>query len=214
MSTVTDEMVEAAWAIIRSCGAPVGAGDGNTYIPHPPSKADVLRALEAAEAVRAKNKAAWSAAIREANEIAMAQWPCNAPTIPEGFIPWHGIPWRGGECPVASGTVVECMLVNGVINSPIDAINMRWSRIGLSGDIIAYRIHKPADFRLEAGKFYVTASGERVGPMRRSSGAYGSTYHDSDGWGRWWWPNGEIGLLGSCDPDILALSSNQESGHD
>jgi hypothetical protein len=137
--------------------------------------------------------------------IASSGTQSEQPAIPEGFIPWHG-----GECPVASGTVVECTLMHGEINCPMVAINMRWSHIGSPGDIIAYRIHKPADFRLEAGKFYVTASGERVGPMRHSSGAYGSTYHDSDDWGRWWWPDGEIGLLRSREPDILALSSNQE----
>jgi hypothetical protein len=197
MSTVTDEMVEAA------CEAFVGQWDEVLlFVDWFSLRADMRSALEAAEAVRVKAE----------SNLQKVQIPTS--TIPEDFIPWLAIPWRGGECPVASGTVVECMLVNGVINSPIDAINMRWSRIGLSGDIIAYRIHKPADFRLEAGKFYVTASGERVGPMRRSSGAYGSTYHDSDDWGRWWWPNGEIGLLGSGDPDLLALSSNQESSHD
>jgi hypothetical protein len=130
------------------------------------------------------------------------------PVIPEGFIPWHG-----GECPVAGDTTVEVKLRNGVSFTG-KARYLFWSRDGSIIGIIAYRVHKPADFRLEAGKFYVTASGERVGPMRHSSGAYGSTYHDSDDWGRWWWPNGEIGLLGSCDPDILALSSNQENNHD
>ncbi len=86
MSTVTDAEVEAAWAVIRSCGEPVGAGDGETYVPRPPSKADVLRALEAAEAVRVKASAGATG--------------LPTPTIPEGFIPWHG-----GKCPVAEGTL-------------------------------------------------------------------------------------------------------------
>ncbi len=189
MSTVTDAMILAAVRAFNRIPGLFPAMKG---------------ALEAAEAVRVKAEP-----IKGNYTVDLPRSFTITPTIPEGFIPWHG-----GECPVASGTMVKCMLVNEVINSLIDAINMRWSRIGSPGDIIAYRIHKPADFRLEAGKFYVTASGERVGPMRHSSGAYGSTYHDSDDWGRWWWPNGEIGFSGSRDPDLLALSSNQENNHD
>jgi hypothetical protein len=160
--------------------------------------ADALNRADAAEAVRVKAE----------SNLQKVQIPTS--TIPKGFIPW-----RGGKCPVASGTVVSVRFRSQVTSREVEARHVGWDGSGRGPwGIIAYRIHKPADFRLEAGKFYVTASGERVGPMRHSSGAYGSTYHDSGDWGRWWWPNGEIGLLGSGDPDILALSSNQESGHE
>jgi hypothetical protein len=83
-------------------------------------------------------------------------------TIPEGFIPWHG-----GECPVAEGTKVETMLRNGEPWVLENAENFFWLHED-ADDIIGYRVHKPADFRLEAGKFYVTASGERVGPVEEN----------------------------------------------
>jgi hypothetical protein len=185
MTKITDAEVEAAAKVLRF--ATFGS---------------VRAALEAAEAVRVKAE----------SNLQKVQIPTS--TIPEGFIPWHG-----GERPVAEGTVVSVRLRSQVTSHESAAKSLRWDHLNeddtrIITDIIGYRIHKPADFRLEAGKFYVTASGERVGPMRHSSGAYGSTYHDSDGWGRWWWPNGEIGFSGSCDPDLLALSSNQENNHE
>lgn len=195
MSTVTDAEVEAA---LQSWFKDGSAWNRQmTPEVQQDMRASMRAALEDAKAVRVKAE----------SNLQKAQIPTS--TIPEGFIPWHG-----GECPVAEGTVVDYVMRDGYVIRESRAENPHWKHINANGDIIAYRIHKPADFRLEAGKFYVTASGERVGPMRRSSGAYGSTYHDSDDWGRWWWPNGEIGLLGSCDPDILALSSNQENNHE
>jgi hypothetical protein len=185
MSTVTDAEVEALEAVLDE---PM-----SLYA----SKRHKLRAaLEAAEAVRVKAE----------SNLQKVQIPTS--TIPEGFIPWHG-----GECPVQGGRVSAVFRRGGAPTNKFNSGAFRWSHEGnRPDDIIAYRIHKPADFRLEAGKFYVTASGERVGPMRHNFGAYGSAYRVSGDWGRWWWPNGEIGLLGSGDPDILALSSNQESG--
>ncbi len=192
MSTVSDEMVEAAWAIIRSCGAPVGAGDGNTYIPHPPSKADVLRALEAAEAVRVKAE----------SNLQKVQIPTS--TIPEGFIPWHG-----GECPVAEGTKVETMLRNGEPWVLENAENFFWLHED-ADDIIGYRIHKPADFRLEAGKYYIDARGERTRLVRGLTAPMPGLFHD--GGARVWKADGTAHTVG--DPDILALSSNQENSHE
>jgi len=175
-------------------------------------RASMRAALEAAEAVRAKATLTMRVdSDPRVSQSAAFMTPAEKPTIPEGFIPWHGIPWRAGAwCPVASGTVVECMLANGVINSPIDAINMRWSRIGLSGDIIAYRIHKPADFRLKAGKYYIDARGERARLVRGLTAPMPGLFHD--GGARVWKADGTAKTPG--DPDILALSSNQESSHD
>lgn len=58
----TDAEVEAAWSVIQACGQPVGAGDGGTYIPRPPTKNDVRRALEAAEKAAAWQEARVTAA--------------------------------------------------------------------------------------------------------------------------------------------------------
>jgi hypothetical protein len=194
MSTVSDEMILAA---VRA------------FIRIPGLFPAMKGALEAAEAVRAKNKAAWSAAIREANEIAMAQWPCNAPTFPQGFIPWHG-----GGCPVAEGTVVDMLFRDGIIHDwrAIGRHATWWSHMNDATDVVAYRIHKPADFRLEAGKFYVTASGERVGPMKPYKVFHGFYADNSAGW---WYEHGKGGVPENGPvPEILALSSDQESGHD
>jgi hypothetical protein len=157
-------------------------------------------ALEAAEAVRVKAE----------SNLQKVQIPTS--TLPEGFIPWHG-----GECPVAEGTAGEVLLRNATKVQDDDiGSGFFWAHDEFADptDIIGYRIHKPADFRLEAGKFYVTASGERVGPMRRNPGTYGREYQVSGEWGRWWWSNGKINFLGSREPDLLALSSNQENNHD
>jgi hypothetical protein len=194
MSTVTDEMVEAA---LQSWFKDGSAWNRQmTPEVQQDMRASMRSAIESAKAVR----------VTAESNLQKVQIPTS--TLPERFIPW-----RGGKCPVASGTVVECMLVNEMINSPIDAINMRWNHINADGDIIAYRIHKPADFRLEAGKFYVTASGERVGPMR--------VYYDIPdkfivryGDGKIWEIDGAWAVDAYSGPDILALSSNQESGHD
>ncbi len=142
-------------------------------------RASMRAALEAAEAVRAKAE----------SNLQKVQIPTS--TIPEGFIPWHG-----GECPVARVTVVDAILRGGR--------NLRWFHRYGDGDIIAYRIHKPADFRLEAGKFYVTASGWREGPMRVHAD---ELFDLSDSDNRLWFADGRS----ASDPrhDILALSSNQ-----
>jgi hypothetical protein len=132
------------------------------------------------------------------------------PTIPDGFIPWPG-----GECPVAEGTVVDYLMRSCGLRQEERAERLRWEHIGHEGvtDIIAYRVHKPADFRLEAGKYYITASGERVGPIER--GSYGWFMITKK---RLYWHED-----GTCSKDraihdtccaILALAANQENSHD
>jgi hypothetical protein len=91
----------------------------------------------------------------------------DAPTTPpsEGWIPW-----AGGECPVAEDTFGMVRFRDGVeIDMPLWLVG--WAHMGNHRDIIAYQPRKPADFRLEAGKYYITATGERVGPLR----VYGQT---------------------------------------
>jgi len=46
------------------------------------------------------------------------------------------IEWKGGECPVADGVFVECLIQIG----PKNASLLRWSHFGDSGNIIAYRV--------------------------------------------------------------------------
>lgn len=186
MSTVTDAEVEALEAVLDE---PM-----SLYA----SKRHKLRAaLEAAEAVRVKAE----------SNLQKVQIPTS--TIPEGFIPWHA-----GECPVAEGTVVDHLMRCKYVVRESAAKSLRWDHLNEDDtrsitDIIAYRIRKPADFLLETGKFYVTARGERVGPMWCRPGYFGM-YQAGGKPGRWW-PNGDSDLLGSGSPDILALSSNQES---
>jgi hypothetical protein len=76
-------------------------------------------------------------------------------------------------------------------------------------DIIAYRIHKPADFRLEAGKYYVDARGKRTHLVRGLTAPMPGLFHD--GGARVWKADGTAKTPG--DPDLLALSSNQENNH-
>jgi hypothetical protein len=127
-------------------------------------------------------------------------------TIPEGFIPWHG-----GECPVAEGTVVEVIYRDGerrMCDGFLPSVD--WDRDEPPFDIIAYRIHKPADFRLEAGKYYIDARGERTRLVRGLTAPMPGLFHD--GGARAWKADGTARTAG--DPDILALSSNQENSHD
>ena len=127
-------------------------------------------------------------------------------TIPEGFIPWHG-----GECPVQGCRVSVAFRRGG---APTDWFNpgaFRWSHEGnRPDDIIAYRIHKPADFRLEAGKYYIDARGKRTRLVRGLTAPMPGLFHD--GGARVWKADGTAQSAG--DPDLLALSSNQENSHD
>jgi hypothetical protein len=206
MSTVTDEMILAA---VRA------------FIRIPGLFPAMKGALEAAEAVRVKAESNLQKVQIPTSTLPEGHYPyCfetggQIYTIPEGFIPWHG-----GECPVAGRTVVDHVLRCRYVVHESAAKSLRWDHLNegdtrIITDIIAYRIHKPADFRLEAGKFYVTANGERVGPMVEKDRRYGSGFSVGDT--RLWDHYGKLVTgTGSLDhlSDILALSSNQENSHD
>jgi hypothetical protein len=51
---------------------------------------------------------------------------------------------RGGKCPVDAGVKIEIRDRDGDIYE-YNGIDLRWSHIGSGGDIMAYRIHKPAE---------------------------------------------------------------------
>jgi hypothetical protein len=123
----------------------------------------------------------------------------------EGFIPWHG-----GECPVAEGTAGEVLLRNATKVHDIGS-GLCWAHDELADrtDIIAYRIHKPADFRLEAGKYYIDARGKRTRLVRGLTAPMPGLFHD--GGLRFWKADG---TAKTADYDIIALSSNQENSHE
>lgn len=52
---------------------------------------------------------------------------------------------RGGKCPVDRVTPVEVRMRSGEKLHTFDAYEMRWSHNGGYGDIMAYRIHNPAE---------------------------------------------------------------------
>ena len=54
------------------------------------------------------------------------------------------IEWNGGECPVSGDDIVDVTYsTNGSKSFSTAANRLRWSKRGLGGDIIAYRLHKP-----------------------------------------------------------------------
>ena len=66
------------------------------------------------------------------------------------------IPWSSGECPIATGTVVDVKYRNGAIGAGLpanihipsrkdDAGPVYWRDDGMQNDIIAYRIVKESD---------------------------------------------------------------------
>lgn len=129
--------------------------------------------------------------------------PSSTPTIPEGFIPHHG-----GPCPVAEGTRVVVLWRDGVQSDPHHAYAFAgWEHhAGASFRIIAYRIERDPSFKVEAGKFYITASGKRVGPMRDYEGIAFDIADDYEGL---WDEDGDDVLL--CRHDLLALAADQTS---
>ena len=98
------------------------------------------------------------------------------PSIPKGFIPWHG-----GECPVADGVEGLVILSNGEKRYE-DLCAFYWEN-DIPLKIIAYRPIRPEGFKIEAGKYYITESGERVGPIVR--GSYGLFFNEEK-WGTWY----------------------------
>jgi len=54
------------------------------------------------------------------------------------------IEWNGGECPVSGDDIVDVAYSTyGAKSFSAAANSLRWSKRGLGGDIIAYRLHKP-----------------------------------------------------------------------
>ena len=191
MSTVTDEMILAAARAFNRIPGLFPAMKG---------------ALEAAEAVRVKATLTMRVdSDPRVSQSAAFMTPAEKPTIPEGFIPWHG-----EECPVAEGTSLSVMLRSGTVLPATLARYLYWRHHEHANNIIAYRIHKPADFRLKAGKYYIDARGERTRLVRGLTAPMPGLFHD--GGARVWKADGTAQTAG--DPDLLALSSNQESNHD
>lgn len=53
------------------------------------------------------------------------------------------IEWKGGERPVGSGVRVELQYRIGDTGATFSPEEYRWNHLGLNGDIVAYRLHKP-----------------------------------------------------------------------
>jgi hypothetical protein len=157
--------------------------------------------------VSADPRVSQSAAFMTPAESNLQKVQIASSTIPEGFIPWHG-----GECPVAEGTVVDMLFRDGIIHGwrAIGRHATWWSHMNDATDVVAYRIHKPENFRLEAGKYYIDARGERTRLVRGLIAPMPRLFHD--GRARVWKADGTAQTAG--EPDILALSSNQENSHE
>lgn len=50
------------------------------------------------------------------------------------------IEWRGGECPVDAGAIVEVWFRNGALNPSCCAGEWAWKWTGSSSDIVAYHV--------------------------------------------------------------------------
>ena len=127
------------------------------------------------------------------------------PPIPQGFIPHDG-----GPRPVADGTK-GAILCRGkekpYLYTPSRLDSVHWDHGGCEYDIIAYRIERSPDFKVEAGKFYITASGERVGPMIGAVYKWiNGRFSNSD---PEWENNGS--RRRNTDSDLLALAADQAS---
>lgn len=61
----------------------------------------------------------------------------------DGWIEW--IEWHGGECPVPKGTAVDYQYRGGGQAHDPDAVYLRWAHFDDAGDIMRYRIAKPAE---------------------------------------------------------------------
>jgi hypothetical protein len=57
---------------------------------------------------------------------------------------WKRNRGRSGKCPVAKGVIIELRDRDGDIYAT-EGCRLRWNHIGSGGDIMAYRIHKPAE---------------------------------------------------------------------
>lgn len=65
------------------------------------------------------------------------------------------IEWKGGECPVEKGTLVDVIWGNGTERAGVKALQLGgaghqfWVADGMTNDIIAYRLHKPEQAKPE-----------------------------------------------------------------
>jgi hypothetical protein len=95
------------------------------------------------------------------------------------------IEWKGGECPVKVGTLIDVKYRNGFMASQQVAGAARsgaeyWTHAGRSRDIIAYRLHvqqHPANSRQVAGTHYKDMGVEPwdvvdTWPLEQRIGAY------------------------------------------
>ena len=126
------------------------------------------------------------------------------PPIPQGFIPHDG-----GHCPVAEGTAVRVVYRDGKLPAFFRQGKSQegWMHCSKPNDIIAYRPQRGPDFNVEAGKFYITASGERVGPMIGAVYKWiNGRFSNSD---PEWENNGS--RRRNTDSDLLALAADQAS---
>lgn len=68
------------------------------------------------------------------------------------------IEWKGGECPVEKGTLVDVIWRDGTERAGVKALHLGgaghqfWVADGMSNDIIAYRLHKPEQAKPESGQ--------------------------------------------------------------
>ena len=123
------------------------------------------------------------------------------PEIPEGFIPHDG-----GPCPVAEDVLIEAVFRDGETGKARPKV-LHWKHYGRVSDIIAYKPERDPLFKVEAGRYYITASGERVGPMRRLiGGMFDLGWHDA----RLWSGSGEAKGRTPSDA-ILCLAADQTS---
>ena len=128
------------------------------------------------------------------------------PPIPQGFIPHDG-----GHCPVAEGTAVRVVYRDGKLPAFFRQGKSQegWMHCSKPNDIIAYRPQRGPDFNVEAGKFYITASGERVGPMRETNLWW--RLLDTPKCIRLWCPDGTHYLRLEPQHNLLALAADQTS---
>jgi hypothetical protein len=69
------------------------------------------------------------------------------------------IKWTGGECPVGKDTRVDVELRNGG-KQMVSAGSLRWAHIDMPGDILAYRVVKPAPAKPAPDGWVKWAGGE------------------------------------------------------
>lgn len=67
----------------------------------------------------------------------------TAPEISSQLTADGWINWRGGECPVPAGTLVNVRLRDGLAIWKFDAARLAWNNADSPSDIVAYRVAQP-----------------------------------------------------------------------